>query len=119
MASISTTAAIIMAAVSVAGTAASATVSNMNAIKARQEAGKAQAQNVALAKQQQEAALAAANKSTGAVVSNQGDVSLQSEESLDDAAIRDKSKKNRLRVNSTTGVSLGNASSGSATGLRI
>lgn len=91
-------------------------------------AGGATAQNVASNKAagaarndqrlQLEAAEIAANKSTAATTKNTGDISLESEESLADAAIRNKSTKNRLRVD-RTGLSLGSPSTKSASGLSI
>jgi hypothetical protein len=110
MASISASMALLAAAV-VAGSATTATVSNMNAIKARQEANRNQAESLAAAK-------AAASKATAGTTSNIGEVSLQSEEELEDAAIRSKSTKNRLRID-RTGLSLGTPLKGSSTGLSI
>lgn len=110
MASISGT--ILALAAVAAASAASATTSSISASKARSQAKKQQ-------KEQLAAAEAAANKSTAATVSNTGDVDLESEESLEDEATRNKSKKNRLRVDKT-GLSLGtNTGAKSSTGLSI
>lgn len=89
---------------------ATATTQNVQANKAAGAARNDQAANLLAAKE-------AANQSKAATTTNVGDVSLDSQESLDDAAIRSKSTKNRLRVDSTTGLSLGTAKS--ATGLSI
>lgn len=100
----------IIAATMLVAAGTTATVSNMNAIKARQDAKGMQRDNLAAAK-------AAADKSKGATTSNAGDISLESTSELEDAAIRGKSTKNRLRVG-TTGLSIG-APSKSSTGLSV
>jgi len=107
----SATAMMIMAGVAAVGAGASAYVSNDNAIDARNQAKKQQAEQLA-------AASAAADKSKAATITNVGTVSLQSEEDLEDEAIRGKSKKNRLRVDKT-GLGVGSSSSGSSTGLKL
>lgn len=95
----------------IAGTT-TAVVSNQNAIAAKNQASDAQAANLAAAK-------AAANKATAATTGNVGTVALQSEEDLQDEAIRSRSTKNRLRVD-RTGLSLGSPTTAqSTTGLRI
>ena len=58
-----------------------------------------------------------ANQSMAPVVKNEGDVQLQSEESLSDEEILARSKKNRLRVGKTEGLSPTTAPIG--TGLKV
>ena len=58
-----------------------------------------------------------ADQSMAPVVKNEGDVQLQSEESLSDEEILARSKKNRLRVGKTEGLSPTTAPIG--TGLKV
>lgn len=110
MASISTTTALLIgAAVAAAGAGTNAYMSQ----DAKRDAKKQQDETLAQAKE-------AANQTKGAIANNAGEVALDSAESLEDQDIKDRTKKNRLRVD-RTGLSINSGASApkSSTGLKI